>query len=894
MSLSQNQLDEFFAEANDIFERTIYHFAELEKQASFELMDSIYRDIHSLKGSAQLFGFTAMSRVAHSMESALEHFRDGRLRVAPAAVDAFLEAVDVLKNLAEHRKSHGQDPHVEGTLNRIIAKLGEVIVQSIGGDFLSDRSVSGFQDPISVLTAPSPEPTMPVVNQEQERPASKGVKTSAIETTAETVRVAVGLLDSLMNLVGELVLIRNQVVQFTNNSNDDGEFLNLSQRLDIVTTELQNEVMKTRMQPIGNILSKFQRTVRDMARDLGKNIELRLEGAETELDKTLIEAVKDPLTHIIRNSVDHGLETPTERQKSGKDATGYVLIRAYHEGGQVVVEVSDDGRGLSREKISRKAIEKGLVSESDLGRLSEREIQNMIFAPGFSTADTVSNLSGRGVGMDVVRSNIERIGGVIDLVSTEGKGTTIRLKIPLTLAIVPALIVRSGEESFAIPQVKLLELVRSERREGVLDHIQLLQGQPVLRLRGHLLPLVAINDVLKLDTHGTTEEENRSDVTNVAVLSADSGQFGLIVDSIEDSTDIVVKPLSSCLKDLGVYSGATVLGDGSVSLVLDVAGLAARANIFEETTMEKSAQNGPSPEQVSDLDEAEYLVVDVNAPGRYAIPLCLVNRLEEFKTEMIESSGDQRVVRYRDAILPLISVSDALQLKTELAVERRNEESVAVVVVERGGRNYGLEVKSILDVISIGANIDGTIKDREIVLGTAIHNDGVVTIIDVYKLIEKFSGPELSSAKVEYSRENQSLNQRMRHRILLAEDNGFFRKYVTQVLETAGYKVTTAVNGEEAFDHLQRSRSDEFSLLLSDIEMPRLTGLGLAGRVRSETRFSNLPMIAITTKSQKHDEEKGFAAGFNKYLAKLNGELLVSELDDTLGVSAAKEVKYGT
>ena len=598
-----------------------------------------------------------------------------------------------------------------------------------------DDEVTMNQAAPKVSPSPAPQtidtgPTGPL----DSKSSQPGGAAPAGDPATDTIRVQVVLLDKLMNLAGELVLIRNQVVQHASTTDQSGDFLNLSQRLSILTSELQSEVMKARMQPIGNILTKLSRIVRDGARDLNKSIDVHIEGAETELDKTLIESIKDPLTHLVRNAVDHGIELPEDRKKAGKPETGSLKVQAYHEGGQVIVEISDDGQGLKRAKIGAKAVERGLITAQALETMSDRDVHQLIFAPGLSTADKVSSLSGRGVGMDVVRTNIEKIGGIVELVSTEGVGTTIRLKIPLTLAIIPALIVRSGGERFAIPQIKLVELVRVEPAEdGSGPHIEMLQGQPVFRLRGELLPLICLNEALQKATPRNADSFNQ--VTNIVVLNADKSLFGLIVEEIEDSIDIVVKPLSNFLKSLNTYTGATVMGDGTIALTLDVLGLAERVRLLNAEGMNQDKAEGTMA-QDSLKDRVDYILLDIGAPGMYSVPLKQVKRLEELRASTIETAGEQRVVRYRDLILPIVTVSSKLGLKAVNPMENGDpNRSVLIVVVEQDDRMFGLEVQRILDIFSTQLPLDKRATDRAGILGSMIVEQTIVGVIDVGAVI---------------------------------------------------------------------------------------------------------------------------------------------------------------
>lgn len=636
--------------------------------------------------------------------------------------------------------------------------------------------------------------------------------------------------------------------------------------------------MKTRMQPIGNVLTKFQRVIRDLSRDLNKKIELTLEGTETELDKTLLEAIKDPLTHIVRNSCDHGIETPEERKKSGKLETGRIYIRSYHEGGQVVVDIQDDGKGLNKEKLLSKALEKGILSQERLSQLSERDIYHLIFAPGFSTAAQVTNVSGRGVGMDVVKNNIEKIGGQVELLSQLGKGMTVRLKIPLTLAIVPAMIIRTGEARYAIPQVKLVELVRVEANTST-EQIEYLQGKPMYRLRGNLLPLVNLKEVLGL----SVEDGKTQSITNIVVLNAEGQMFGLIVDEIQDTADIVVKPLSQFLKSLSLYSGATVLGDGSVALILDVTGLANTVHLSAKAKEDASLAAGASDARIRSNDLQEFLLFKVNAAGKYSIPLNLVHRLEEFRSDQVEFSGAQRVIRYRGDILPIISLNAYLKFPTQTE-ESKNR--LSVIVVRKSDKHYGIEVNDILDVCSVDANVDDSLKDRPGILGNIIMGEEVVVIVDILEVLsgerERLGQKEV---KIGSNASEKAITdydaRRANFPIFFAEDTAFFRKHVTKVLQGAGYPVVTANDGKEAFEKLESSTSD-VKLILSDIEMPKMNGLELAKNLRKIEKWKPVPMIALTTKFSERSVKEGKEAGFNEYLEKMNAEQLINKIDSYL------------
>ncbi len=562
----------------------------------------------------------------------------------------------------------------------------------------------------------------------QHNQQSQGLQASASEST---VRVHVGLLDKVMTLVGELVLSRNQVLQFASRMKDAG-FLAAAQRLNLITAELQEGVMKTRMQPIGNIWGQFPRTVRDVALGCGKQVEIEMEGKETELDKTIIEAIKDPLTHLVRNSVDHGIELPKDREKAGKDRTGRLILRAFHEGGQVNIEISDDGAGLNGARIRKKALERGVISAEQVSRMSERDIFNLIFLPGFSTAEKVTNVSGRGVGMDVVRTNVERIGGSVDVQSTAGKGTTVRVKIPLTLAIIPALVVTCGGDRYAIPQVSLLELVRLEADKAIKG-IELVHGAPVYRLRGRLLPLVYLNRELKLSTD-TNAAASGDGAVNIVVLQADERQFGLVVDQINDTEEIVVKPLRKQLKTIKSFAGSSIMGDGKVALILDVLGLAQRASVVTESR-ERSMTEKATEEAGTLGQKQTFLLFAGLGDSRMAIPLSTLARLEEFPVAQVEMSGSQWVTQYRGQILPLIRLNVVMEerrnkLRALQAPPAADSGPIQVLVLNHEERSFGLVVEQILDIVEDRAEVKSA-ATRASVLYSVVIGDRVTELLDI-------------------------------------------------------------------------------------------------------------------------------------------------------------------
>jgi two-component system, chemotaxis family, sensor kinase CheA len=743
-------IGEFLVESHENLDRLDQELIDLEQDADADTLASVFRTIHTIKGTSGFLGFGTLERVTHVGENLLSKLRDGELEVTAPITSALLAMVDAVRQILHDIESDGTEgPETFTDLVALLERLqsGEPVASAPdvsdcpepGADGPVEREVAGDPLPLGELLvatgkASPEEVAQAVTRQEGGDPRHVGellVEQGAIApadvaealsaqgdrrgpVASETsIRVDVGLLDDLMNLVGELVLARNQILQFTHTSGD-ATIANTSQRLNLITTELQEGVMKTRMQPIDNVWAKFPRVVRDLSVACGKQVRIEMQGRDTELDKTIIEAIKDPLTHLVRNAVDHGVEAPADRQAAGKPVEGTVRLRAYHEGGQVNIEISDDGAGLSPARIRAKAVERDLVSPEQAASMGTRELVNLIFLPGFSTAATVSNISGRGVGMDVVRTNIEAIGGTIDVVSTEGAGTTFKIKIPLTLAIIPALLVATGGQRYAIPQVSLLELVRIDPRDGA--GIEEVHGTPVHRLRGRLLPIVFLDEVL-----GFGRPEVGDEVISIVVLQADGEQFGLVVTEIMDTAEIVVKPLGRLLKAVPAFAGATIMGDGRVALILDVLGI---AGVAEVTGGRRQGADDPVEDGAG--ADRETLLLFSLGERRVALMLDQVARLEEIDPTGVERAGDHRVVQYRDEILPLVFLSDHLGFGSS----RDPDVPLRVVVYAREGRRVGLVVDEIHDiveqVVELQAHtaVSGT-------LGAAVIGGAVTDVLDL-------------------------------------------------------------------------------------------------------------------------------------------------------------------
>ena len=746
MSDMQEAVTEFLIESHENLDQLDNDLIALEESPDdTETLSSIFRTIHTIKGTCGFLGFSTLESVTHVGENLLGKLRDGAMSMDEAIADALLELVDAVRSMLSSIEATGSDG--SGDYSDLIQVLDDLLNAEQGAapaEAAEEPAGSEEQDSPTELQDSAEEESEQDEETESEEQASTTTPTrtepaaSGEQTTESTgsvaaskVRVDVQQLDVLMNLVGELVLARNRILQFQGLNEDTG-FQASTQRLNLITTELQEGVMKTRMQPIGVLWSKYPRVVRDLAKACGKQLELELEGKETELDKTILEAVKDPLTHIVRNSVDHGIESPADRKAVGKPETGRLLLRAFHEGGQVNIEIIDDGGGLNIKRIKAKALEKGVVSTEQVRHMSDTEASQLIFAPGFSTAQAVTNVSGRGVGMDVVRTNIEKIGGSVEVQSVQGKGTTIRIKIPLTLAIIPALTITSGGQRFAIPQVNLLELVRIEP-DAETGGIETVHGAPVYRLRGKLLPLVHLNDQLVLNSEGRADR-----ALNIIVLNADGHPFGLVVDEINDTEEIVVKPLGQQLKDLEVYAGATIMGDGCVALILDAAGLARRGGILESAAYEQSGRRSGSSETSSEESQeaGSLLLFGLGDSARMAIPLSAVARLEEVQRASVEVANGRPVIQYRDEIMPLIHLPEYFGHASGEAIE-----TYQLIVYQYDGHSVGLVVNEILDIVEDAVTAKDSLGSNG-VLGSVVIRERVTDLLDAEAVIEAMV-PEL-------------------------------------------------------------------------------------------------------------------------------------------------------
>jgi len=906
-------LNEFLTETVENLGTLDVELVRLEQNPNDpELLSNIFRIVHTIKGTCGFLGLPRLEAVAHASENVLGRFRDGELEVTPQAVTLILASLDRIKMIIQtleqtEAEPEGEDSDLIAALNAMAAGETSITIESVaetataaeepvmaaeeeavamgGGDAeIGTRPGEVSLDELEAVFMAMPGPEDMATSQPEQEdepvvaavpskpaavPAAKKPATEVARNADESndssvanqnIRVSVELLENLMTMVSELVLTRNQLLQIMRRYKDS-EFTVPLQRLSQVTSELQDGVMKTRMQPIGNAWAKLPRIVRDLSHELGKKIDLRMLGADTELDRQVLELIKDPLTHMVRNSADHGIESIGDRVAAGKPDTGVITLNAYHEGGHIIIKINDDGRGLNIEKIKQKVLQNGLATEAELEGMTMQQIQQFIFKAGFSTAAQVTSVSGRGVGMDVVRTNIEKIGGTIELNSQEGKGSTFMIKIPLTLAIVSALVVECRGERFAIPQISVVELVRASNNSE--HQIEMLNNVPVLRLRDRLLPLVSLAKMLDMDSVETDGERD----SFIVVTQVGTYTFGIIVDRVFDTEEIVVKPVAPILRSISLFSGNTILGDGSVIMILDPNGIAAATGEIGVTLDEKRSETLAIDSSAS-RSRTSLLVFRAGDDSPKAVPLALVARLEEIDCSKVEWSDGRPVVQYRGRLMPLVPIFDGYQVKTE--------GTQPVLVFAEKERSMGLMVDEIVDIIEDRIEINMK-TDRRGLMGSAIIGGKATEIID--------AGHYLSQAFADWFDADATAPEDMKDmtgkRVLLVDDSPFFRNLLTPLLTVAGYEVTAAENANVALSYCEEGR--DFDVIVSDIEMPGMNGFDFAKAVRG-SRWEDVPMVALSSHTSPRDLDRGREAGFNDYVAKDDRDALLQTLSQTIGI----------
>jgi two-component system chemotaxis sensor kinase CheA len=887
-------LTDFLTEANESIAELDLALLKLEQSPEDQpTLSLIFRMVHTIKGTCGFLGLQRLEKVAHAAENVLGRLRDGALVATPPIVSLILSAMDRIKMMVGELGSTGVEP--AGEDGDLIAELNK-----LADGKAAPAAAKPAAPPPQAAPAPPPEMPAPPLPAEEvappvaeaapppppppapappppappqaaapkpaaaaAAPAQAAPAAPAVDPAGQTIRVTVDVLEDLMTLVSELVLTRNQLLQLAR-TQDNAAFSVPLQRLSHITSDLQEGVMKTRMQPIGNAWNKLPRLVRDLSHELGKKIDLVMLGAETELDRQVLELIKDPLTHMVRNSGDHGLETTADRRAAGKPETGRITLNAYHEGGHIIIEIADDGRGLAVDKIRAKALANGLATEAELAAMTDSQIQRFIFRAGLSTAAAITAVSGRGVGMDVVKTNIEKIGGTIDLKSVVGQGTTFTIKIPLTLAIVSALIVQAGGERFAIPQISVVELVHTNAQgdgaapaegAGTENAIERINDTPVLRLRDRLLPLINLNQLLGLPDGVGEHGEALGGYIVVAQVGANL--LGIIVDRVFDTEEIVVKPVAPILRHITMFSGNTILGDGSVIMILDPNGIARATGIGGGET---KAVPVATHDATQSGDRTAMLIFKAGVGAQRAVPLNLVARLEDIPRDKIETSGGCAVTQYRGKLMPLVP----------FATVDESTPSQAVLVFTDGQRSMGLMVDEIVDVVQDRMNIELTVAQPGL-LGTAVIAGIATDVIDTtYWLTQAWQDWFIG----------QPSARRATRSVLIVDDSAFFRQLLVPTLAAAGYQVT-AVDGPVAALRL-RDSGQMFDAIISDIEMPDIGGLGLAREVRRGGPWAELPMIALSSRASPADAEEGRAAGFTDYCAKFDRDALLASLQQCL------------
>jgi len=888
-------LREFLTETNespDTVDNQLVRFEQDPNNA--KILDNIFRLVHTIKGTCGFLGLPRLEALAHAAETLMGKFRDG-MPVTGEAVTLILSTIDRIKEIlgqleATEAEPEGADVDLIDALHHMVEQgmaamaapapeaaaakpvtAGAAVAQTLErelrpGEVSLDELERAFRETEMEIPAP---PLAPI---EQAAPKAEAPKPAAAKPAAakprkpvienetsegdkianQSIRVNVDTLEHLMTMVSELVLTRNQLLEISRR-NEDSEFKVPLQRLSNVTAELQEGVMKTRMQPIGNAWQKLPRIVRDLSSELGKQIELEMHGADTELDRQVLDLIKDPLTHMVRNSADHGLESTADRVAAGKPEQGTIRVSAYHEGGHIIICIADNGRGLNTDRIKQKAVQNGLVTEADVEKMTEAQVHKFIFAPGFSTAAAVTSVSGRGVGMDVVRTNIDQIGGTIDVKSVPGEGSSFTIKIPLTLAIVSALIVEAAGDRFAIPQLSVVELVRARSNS---DHrIERIKDTPVLRLRNKLLPLMHLKKLLKIDDGASIDPENGF----IVVTQVGSQTFGIVVDGVFHTEEIVVKPMSTKLRHIGMFSGNTILGDGAVIMIIDPNGIAQSLGTAAASHSEIADENAAARAN-SDVQLTSLLVFRSGSSQPKAVPLALVTRLEEIAVDKIELSNGRHMVQYREQLMPLVEME---------GVTIRESGVQPILVFADDGRSMGLVVDEIIDIVEEQLSIE-VASTREGVLGSAVVKGQATEVIDVGHFLPMAFADWFSRKEMRLSATAQT--------VLLVDDSAFFRNMLAPVLKAAGYRVTVAQNGQEGLAALRSGNS--FDVVLTDIEMPEMNGFEFAEAIRADRRMESMPIIALSSVVSPAAIERGRQAGFHDYVAKFDRPGLIAALKE--------------
>jgi len=873
-------LRDFLTETNESIDVVDVELVRFEHEPNnAKILDNIFRLVHTIKGTCGFLGLPRLEALTHAAEALMGNFRDGTT-VTSDAVSLILSTIDRIKTLLDRlertqAEEAGNDEDLIVPLRLAAAHSGAA---KPTGPAVAPPVQRVPPSPVAEAHFPRPAPAEAPKPAAVAKPAAGGAagadaagsdddksgdKTND-KIATKSIRVHVDTLEHLMTMVSELVLTRNQLLEIVRR-HEDSEFKGPLQRLSNVTAELQEGVMKTRMQHIGVAWQKLPRIVRDLSTELDKRIELEMHGADTELDRQVLELIKDPLTHMVRNSADHGLETPAVRRAAGKPEKGTIRLSARHEGGHIVIDISDDGAGLNTDRIKAAAIARGIATEAQIEKMSEAQIQKFIFVPGFSTAQKLTSVSGRGVGMDVVRANIDQIGGTIDVKSVLGEGTRFSIKIPLTLAIVSALIVESAGDRFAIPQLAVVELVRvRSNSEHRIEHIK---DAAVLRLRNKLLPLVHLKVLLKIDEGTECQVENGF----IVVTQVGSQTFGIVVDAVFHTEEIVVKPMSSKLRHIPLFAGNTILGDGAVIMIIEPNGIAESIGNVA-VGRDGAAADQDADRQDDDFGNESMLVFRAGSPQPRAVLLSLVTRLEEVDVGKIESSNGRSLVQYRGQLMPLIPINDEVRLKTT--------GKQPLLVFSDEGRSMALVVDEIVDIVEQRLDIE-LVSQRAGVLGSALIRGQATEVIDIGHYLplafddwQDWRGRRVTSA---------------RHRVLLVDDSQFFRNMLAPLLNASGFSVVSAASADEALGVLREG--GRVDVVVTDIDMPGMDGFELTSAMRREPRTASIPVIGLSSLVSADSVERGRQVGLHDYVAKFDRQGLIAALkEQTADLRGMKEV----
>lgn len=846
-------------------ETQLVHFERNPSDAS--LITSIFRLVHTIKGTSSFLGLERLERVGHAAESVMGMLRDG---VPPTqhSVSIILAAIDRIKTIIDEIGQHGAEPpgddsEIINALEAYYAAGSEAAANAAAAEASAKAAAPAPSEPAAAVasppappaaaSAPAPRPDPePAPSRESAKasdpaPASQGKAQGSSTANQESIRVSVDTIERMMQLVSELVLSRNQLLELARHREDDAIKTPL-QHLSTLTSDLQDAVMRARMQPVGRLYANLPRLVRELSTSLGKSIDLVTEGADTELDRQLIEVIRDPLTHLIRNCADHGIEKPEERLAKGKPERGEIRVSAAHEAGQITIDIADDGKGLDTERIKKKILSQGLATEQDLRSMSNDEIYRFVFEPGFSTAQVVSNVSGRGVGMDVVRTNIEAIGGSVSLSSIEGKGSRFSLRIPLTLAIAPALIIEVAGQRFALPQTSVVEAV--SLGSNYKDLIQNVQNALVLKLREEVIPAVELRNMVGLASTGDGEGEKLAVVMRVGTDS-----FCIIVDGVADIQEIVVKPLSASLAHLKVFSGHTILGDGSVVLILDPSGLAANLGI-EKSTEKKRVE----ARDQNALERRRLVMFKAGSGAPKVLPLSLVSRIEMVETNRIESSDGRLMVLLQGRLMPIVPISPEIDMS-------RPAYPVLVVATEK--RAIGLMADEIVDIIEEKLEIQLASANSELV-GSAEIRGEAVELIDVSHFIRLADPPGTAIATPQ--------------RILFASDDQLVRDMLCPALSAAGYAIVATAIPADMSELMSQAAS--FDAVVLDADAPILSSPAFLRALKERKDAARLPAVGVSRSPTPRAIRIATESGMVSLVSKHDRHALLDTLAHALDAAA--------